>query len=196
MKPNEQLIETIEKALNAEIPVHWHLSAPEWLRALLEERQELLMSRDGWKLLCEEAESQLQQTREELEIQKEISHSMHTMANRYLDEIEQVKAERDEWKASSNNALIVSLEWKEEAESLRTELSAKDKVLDFAKSVLHVAFEGGSLDGGDIQEMGVKYGLLEQTAYDPEKHEENWDFEPGDPYYTFTPILSHYEVKS
>ncbi|MDG9785396.1 hypothetical protein N7408_29755, partial [Pseudomonas otitidis] len=33
-------------------------------------------------------------------------------------------------------------------------------VHEFAVEILRGALEGGSFDGGDIQEMGVKYGLL------------------------------------
>ena len=58
---------------------------------------------------------------------------------------------------------------------------------------MRAAFEGGSLDGSDLQDMGVEHGLLELVEYDPETHGEEaqneYGSEKGDPYYVYTNIL-------
>ncbi|MFD0673951.1 hypothetical protein [Cohnella sp. GCM10027633] len=156
-QPNE-LIETIEKALEAATPGPWitgvctkddiniqgstsnHMvtlrrrttvvaftgpagddqsardafliaNSPTWLRALLEENKRLQSVEHTLCLTIGEADKVLQQTREELE---------------------QVKAERDElrefWKGVT---LDQAKEYIESIQSLRTELSAKDKVLEW-----------------------------------------------------------------
>lgn len=42
------------------------------------------------------------------------------------------------------------------------------------------------VDGGDIQDKAVEYGILKEVPYDPERHgESEYDAEPGDPWYEF-----------
>jgi hypothetical protein len=99
-QPNEQLIETIEKAL-----AHRHTSSlwnetynadsEVWLRALLEENtgnQQLLGMQ---KEVIMRLESELQQTREELRFEKVQSSGWNSEYLKATAELEQVKAERD-----------------------------------------------------------------------------------------------------
>ena len=48
-------------------------------------------------------------------------------------------------------------------------------------------FNGSSLDGGDVQEKAVHFGILRKVEYDPEQHGQNdCGAEPGDPWFVFT----------
>lgn len=69
----------------------------------------------------------------------------------------------------------------------------RDKALGFSAEIIRIAFDGGNADGGQIQEIGVKHGLLAAVEYDPELHGECDWAEPGDDWYTFTSILSRYK---
>lgn len=63
------------------------------------------------------------------------------------------------------------------------------KLAEFAQWVLTSScFDGCDLDGGDIQNMAVKFGLIVETQYDPEEHGEDTicDIAPGDPWYVFS----------
>jgi hypothetical protein len=45
---------------------------------------------------------------------------------------------------------------------------------------------GGDRDGGAIQDLAVKHGILKEVKYDPEIHGPNdVGAEPGDPWYVF-----------
>lgn len=74
---------------------------------------------------------------------------------------------------------------------LTQDIEGKQNLFHFAKEVIQVAFDGGSLDGGEIQEMAVKHGLLVEESYDPEKHGEDrlGEFEEGDQYYVYADVL-------
>lgn len=62
------------------------------------------------------------------------------------------------------------------------------KLAEFVSWVVKTnCWEYRDLDGGDVQDMAVKCGILTETTYDPEKHgESEWDNEPGDPWYVFS----------
>ena len=61
-----------------------------------------------------------------------------------------------------------------------------ERLRQFARWVI----EGGSLDGGDVQDMALRMGLLREEPYDPSKHGPNEvDAGPGDPWYVFTEVL-------
>ena len=48
-------------------------------------------------------------------------------------------------------------------------------------------FEGCHLDGGDVQEKAVKFGILERTKYDPAVHgESDCGADPGDEWFVFS----------
>ncbi|MDQ0135726.1 hypothetical protein J2T08_003647 [Neorhizobium galegae] len=71
----------------------------------------------------------------------------------------------------------------------------KTKLVEFAKEVIHVAFEGGSLDGGDIQEMALKHGLIAEERFDPKIHKDTFgnDAAPGDQWFVFAgPLASDF----
>lgn len=78
-----------------------------------------------------------------------------------------------------------------EIESLQQQNKAYESIAEFAKEIFRVAFDGGALDGADIQEMGSKYGLLNEEGYSIEKHgEEFLEFaDEGDTIYTFSDTL-------
>lgn len=51
-------------------------------------------------------------------------------------------------------------------------------------------FEGCDIDGSDIQNKAVEYGILVETAYDPALHGENHvGAERGDEWYVFSPAF-------
>lgn len=57
----------------------------------------------------------------------------------------------------------------------------------FVDALLCIAWQGGSADGAEIQELALKHGLLRQEIYSADKHENQVDdpgnFEDGDPVY-------------
>lgn len=67
---------------------------------------------------------------------------------------------------------------------LVAESEAMDKFVD---ECLQVAWEGGSLDGGEIQDIGLKHGLLREEVYSSDQHEslveDPSNFEDGDAVY-------------
>lgn len=135
-------------------------------------------------------------------------------ANRWREELEQVKAELDRLKTPITNypspeeikdMLIYHAPTPvgkivEHYTDLLQELghikAEREPIVTFAREVIQAALDGGHYDGGEIQALGAKLGMLEEVAYDPEKHGENLEFEPGDPYFVFTPILSQYKGDS
>jgi hypothetical protein len=66
----------------------------------------------------------------------------------------------------------------------------KERLQEFAVwAIREGPFEGCDLAGDAIEEKGVALGLLEATAYDPEKHGPSDCAEPGMPWFIFTSIL-------
>lgn len=57
----------------------------------------------------------------------------------------------------------------------------------FVDALLSIAWQGGSADGAEIQELALKHGLLRQEVYSADEHETLVDdpgnFEGGDPVY-------------
>lgn len=57
----------------------------------------------------------------------------------------------------------------------------------FVDALLSIAWQGGSADGAEIQEMALKHGLLRHEVYSADEHENQVDdpsnFEEGDPVY-------------
>jgi hypothetical protein len=57
----------------------------------------------------------------------------------------------------------------------------------FVDALLSIAWQGGSADGAEIQELALKHGLLRQEVYSANEHETLVDdpgnFEDGDPVY-------------
>jgi len=66
-------------------------------------------------------------------------------------------------------------------------------LIDFARAVIQQSvFLGTEIEGADVQDLAVKYGLMGEVPYDPEKHPglEEFDVEPGDMIYMFTEMLT------
>lgn len=55
----------------------------------------------------------------------------------------------------------------------------------FAKEVIGIVWEGGSLDGGEIQRIAEVHRLIRPVPYDPAKHGPSTLSEKGDPWYEF-----------
>lgn len=57
----------------------------------------------------------------------------------------------------------------------------------FVDALLSIAWQGGSADGADIEELALKHGLIRQEVYSQDDHENLVDdpgnFEDGDPVY-------------
>ena len=67
-------------------------------------------------------------------------------------------------------------------------LAAENAGMDaFVDALLSIAWQGGSADGAEIQELAIKHGLLRQETYSADEHETLVDdpgnFEDGDPVY-------------
>lgn len=59
------------------------------------------------------------------------------------------------------------------------QLAAENVGMDgFVEEVLAIAWQGGSTDGSDIQELALKHGLIRQEVYCADKH-ENCVYDPG-----------------
>jgi hypothetical protein len=65
-----------------------------------------------------------------------------------------------------------------------------DALKGFAREIIAFAFEGRDADGGSIQALAIHYGLLNPTRYDPAKHGNSFDAEPGDEWFEFTGTIS------
>ncbi len=59
------------------------------------------------------------------------------------------------------------------------QLAAENVGMDgFVEEMLAIAWQGGSTDGSDIQELALKHGLIRQEVYCADKH-ENCVYDPG-----------------
>lgn len=75
-----------------------------------------------------------------------------------------------------------------EGEARCAALAAENAGLNaFVDALLSIAWQGGSADGAEIQELPLKHGLLRQEVYSADEHETLVDdpgnFEDGDPVY-------------
>lgn len=64
---------------------------------------------------------------------------------------------------------------KDEFKQLATENVGMD---GFVEEMLAIAWQGGSADGSDIQEIALRYGLIQLEVYCADKH-ENCVYDPG-----------------
>ncbi len=76
----------------------------------------------------------------------------------------------------------------EQSNQRLNELAAENAGMDaFVEALLSIAWQGGSADGAEIQELAQKHGLLRQEIYCADEHENLVDdpgnFEDGDPVY-------------
>ncbi|ENU1914545.1 hypothetical protein ACFHWB_004418 [Klebsiella pneumoniae] len=90
---------------------------------------------------------------------------------------------------STVNELIASLESAGELSIRETkvmalakafkQLAAENVCMDgFVEEMLAIAWQGGSADGSDIQELALKHGLIRQEVYCADEH-ENCVYDPG-----------------
>lgn len=75
-----------------------------------------------------------------------------------------------------------------EAEARCAALAAENAGLNaFVDALLSIAWQGGSADGADIEELALKHGLIRQEVYSQDDHEnlvyDPGNFEDGDPVY-------------
>ncbi|MGS0782822.1 hypothetical protein ACVBMF_04405 [Klebsiella aerogenes] len=78
------------------------------------------------------------------------------------------------------------------------QLDAENVSMDgFVEEMLAIAWQGGSADGSDIQELALKHGLIRQEVYCADEHEncvyDPGNFDDGDAVYfrTETPATDH-----
>lgn len=73
----------------------------------------------------------------------------------------------------------------------RDTLKDQNTVLkQFARWVIGEAcFEGCDLDGGTIQDKAAELGLISAVPYDPDKHRNVEDAEPGDDIYVYSDVV-------
>jgi hypothetical protein len=64
-------------------------------------------------------------------------------------------------------------------------LTHYDSLWAFAHEVIQLAWDA-NIDGADVQELALKYGLIQPAIYDPERHGHNVEAEPGDEIFEFT----------
>ena len=59
----------------------------------------------------------------------------------------------------------------------------------FGRMVMGEMWDGAcEIDGADVQEWALIYGLIEEVAYDPQVHREgpaDFDVRPGDPIHAY-----------
>jgi len=60
-------------------------------------------------------------------------------------------------------------------------------LVQFVKECVSYAWEGMNMDGGEIEELAVRCGVISQTKFDPSKHVDHTGYsEPGDPWFEYT----------
>ncbi|MEP8463659.1 hypothetical protein ABKW13_16415 [Enterobacter hormaechei] len=100
---------------------------------------------------------------------------------RKFTELEQKLAESQR-EFRSADATIENLQMK--LEKLAAENAGMNAFVD---ALLSIAWQGGSADGAEIQDLALKHGLLRQEVYSADEHETLVDdpgnFEDGDPVY-------------
>jgi hypothetical protein len=67
-------------------------------------------------------------------------------------------------------------------EALRLRLERTEA---FTRAILLSLWGGEDLDGGDIQELGLKHGVIRRTTFDPTRHTDHLGVgaEPGDEWF-------------
>jgi hypothetical protein len=67
---------------------------------------------------------------------------------------------------------------------------AQAKLSAFVRYVLaEGSWAGYGIDGGDVQDAAERFGLIVSEPYDPAKHGYDVDFDDGDRWLTFTPLV-------
>lgn len=97
------------------------------------------------------------------------------------------EAEERELAAGSEWPAEYTENWKR-ADICQDAVSEIERLRAFVRwAVTDGPFNGCNLDGGDVQEKAVHFGILRKVEYDPEQHGQNdCGAEPGDPWFVFT----------
>lgn len=69
------------------------------------------------------------------------------------------------------------------AETIERLTQQRDALIRFARDMILEAFDGCDVDGGTIQDVAEREGLLIRTTYDPAVHKEVGDVEAGDEWF-------------
>ncbi len=73
---------------------------------------------------------------------------------------------------------------KQVGDEYRTKLETEHAAFKaFFEEAIGDAWDGHGMDGGDIQALGEKLGLLREVPYDPQVHGEDVEADPGDTIY-------------
>lgn len=69
-------------------------------------------------------------------------------------------------------------------------VGASERLVAFAKECFDAAWQGGDLAGDHIQDLGLKFGLIEETKFDPRKHHDPEGIaEEGMTWYEYTDTM-------
>ncbi len=68
-----------------------------------------------------------------------------------------------------------------------SEESLAQRLARFLNYALERSWEASGMDGGDIQDIAQKYGLITETIYDPAIHGPNGEAELGDTWFVTAP---------
>jgi hypothetical protein len=60
-----------------------------------------------------------------------------------------------------------------------------ERLRAFAAEVMERSWSGGDLDGGEAQELALKYGVIVNVGFDPSQDQDEWDagLEAGDDWF-------------
>lgn len=73
-----------------------------------------------------------------------------------------------------------------------TVLKAIPSLAKFAEwAIREGAWNGNSLDGGEVQDKATELGLLIETKYDPTIHGPHDEAEPGCSWFVFSPAMKN-----
>ncbi|MFK0370667.1 hypothetical protein ACIQT3_10895 [Enterobacter sichuanensis] len=105
-----------------------------------------------------------------------------------LEELYQVAIENELKLAESQREFRAADATIENLQMQVEKLAAENAGLSaFVDALLSIAWNGGSADGAEIQDLALKHGLLRQEIYSADEHENQVDdpgnFEDGDPVY-------------
>lgn len=109
-----------------------------------------------------------------------LQYCLSEVAKRITDLEQKLAESQREFRAA--DATIENLQM--QVEKLAAENAGMNAFVD---ALLSIAWQGGSADGAEIQEMALKHGLLRQEVYSADEHETLVDdpgnFEDGDQVY-------------
>lgn len=81
-------------------------------------------------------------------------------AGKFAGEVERLRAEVDKLQLKVGQSFWDKQDRDDTIDDLRGKMAERDALRSFANEIISAAYEGGSFEGGDIQDMAVKHGLL------------------------------------